>query len=271
MKFPALLFALATLGLCSNVGAATLTLDTPCPIGASELPPGFRGHSPTEIVRALNNFNSKRGEYETEAMYAARIKKKSASLPATLTNGPLCVTARYFDGEYTKYDPDTQTLWVYLFPVMPYQWSSGVTVDTGLEIYVSKQREKKTSYTGSNAFGVRARIAKTESWTTYLSFNFNKVKPKLKSMGAEVLAPIYVAIPIALSIPEAKAMDGEIRVAYVFKPREPFVKADEYYKSPELNSPTETENHKTVIVSTLLGFIVFDTRSGKVIKNIQLN
>jgi len=269
MKFS--IFALALLLFANAIYAATFTLplNDPCDISHNEVAPGFRGHDTNALAQSLESVNITKDKYESEQAFAERIQNALNSMPRAISEGSLCVVGQNFvHGENTKYNTETETLWVYIFLKYPQIWIDGSKVHDDFQILVNEKNLKDSSYVGTNAFGVSTRVSKSKRLTIYVSFDRLKAVSVIEKAGAGDVENMFLALPLHVSAAKARSMDGTIRVAYRYKLLPPLLASDDSYETPTLDSPYEDEEKKTLVVASLTGVMVFDDKTGEVLRSL---
>ncbi|MEO8746531.1 MAG: hypothetical protein ABI379_02590, partial [Rhodanobacter sp.] len=163
----------ATLLICavSVIHAAHLPLADACELSGQAVAANFQGHSADDVAREVKGVATPRDEYESESAYAERIEQALKRLPPAISNGSLCVVDQNLGFGNTKYDPDSQLLWIDIFLKSKKSWFDGTNLHQDFQIYASERNRKDSSYIGSNAFGASTRVSKLERAATYVTFN----------------------------------------------------------------------------------------------------
>ncbi|MHB1271425.1 MAG: hypothetical protein ACYCZD_01425 [Rhodanobacter sp.] len=250
--------------------AAGLSLSTPCQIAAEKVAPGFSGQDADAVVRELRKVTSKKSEYETDSAFAARQEKALSSEPLAIADGELCVVDRDLGLGNTDYDPESGTLWVHIFLNHTNTWFDGKNLHDVFQIYVKEHNRKESSYVGTNAFGASVQVSKTKRSATYVSFDGATTTRTLEHAGVVVHKDIYLALPLQIPSAHAQTMDRAIRVAYLYKLRSPLLATNDSFDLPKIDSPFEMDEKQTLIVASLTGIMIFDNKTGSVLKSIDL-
>ncbi|WP_199792495.1 hypothetical protein [Stenotrophomonas maltophilia] len=157
------IFAIAALVGCGSLSAAPLPLTTPYTLeeGAT-LPTDFAGHDMVSVYNALKSIPAKY-EFETAADHATRVKSSVVALPAAIATGQLCAGSMVINPlvDSWKYNTEKRQyegtdLYIQMHRVNGYY----------APIYGKETRRRESSYMGTNAYGVTARVPKVER-TTY--------------------------------------------------------------------------------------------------------
>ena len=269
MKIFSVAFVALLLATTSSAATNTLPLRTPCEITDSKVVPGFRGHDTDAVVGKLKRVVTPKDEYESEQAFAERLNRVLKSSPLAISEGSLCVVDQNLGLGNTEYDPESETLWVYIFLKHEKSWFDGKNIHNDFQIYVSERKRKDSSYTGSNAFGASVQVSKVERSATYVSFDRQETTSVLESAGA-VYKDDYLALPLNIPAKKAKALQGAVRVAYRYKLRPPLLGSYQSFELPKLNWPFEREENQTLVAASLTGIIVFDNKNGDVLRSIDL-
>lgn len=265
------IFTFAVLvALSAPAQSASLPLSNLCGLSVDSLPVNFQGHSADDVARQLKRVVTPRDEYESEISHAERIGQAINTLAPAITNGRLCIVEKNLGLGNTNYDPDSQTLWANIFLKNTNLWFDGKEYHQDFQIFFSERNRKESSYVGSNAFGASTHVSKLERAATYVTFDRKVVSAALFSAGVIERENIYLSAPIEIAPAEARAIHGNVRILYLYKLRPPFLGSHDDFKLPKLDWPFERREKQTLIVAELIGVAVFDRKSGKILKRIEL-
>lgn len=181
------------------------------------LPPNFKGNNIKPIYHSISikKIFLGKSEYETKAQYEER--KKEALLKPYL--GPLkldSMLAFSINDLKTEYDAELQML----------------KVKAGLgsgRIALSSNLIKKVSYTGRNAFGVRARV------TEKLYYEYELLCDNYQELNVSMWSDFVFSLP--MNAETALVNRYNICALIICKPDEPFVEQTSYSDEPTLSDP----------------------------------
>lgn len=256
--------------LSVSAQSASLPLSNLCDLSVDSLPVNFQGHSADDVARQLKRVVTSRDEYESEIKHGERLSQAINTLAPAIANGRLCVVGKNIGLGNTNYEPDSQTLWANIFLNSTSLWFDGKEYRQDFQIFFSERNRKESSYVGSNAFGASIHVSKLERAATYVTFDRKAVSAALFSAGVIEKEKIHLSVPIEITPAEARALHGNVRILYLYKLRPPFLGSYDDFKLPKLDWPFERREKQTLIVAELVGVAVFDWKSGKILKRIEL-
>jgi hypothetical protein len=263
-------FSFALLLVLSNVAYAKgLVLTQPCVLSYKDLGLGFDGHNTDEVALLIKRTLAPKDAYESLEEYGNRAQRSLKSLPPAIANGSLCVVDPNSSFN-TRYDPEKQLLWVGIFSMLTSSWFDGTNLHQDFRIYVREHNRRDSSYIGSNSFGVNKRVTKVDRDATYVAFDSANTTAALGSAIKEDLVSAYLSVPIDVPGAQARALSGNVRVAYQYRLRAPYLGTATSVDLPKIDWPFEKHENQTLVVAELQAVVVFDYKSGKVLKLISL-
>ncbi|WP_314100816.1 hypothetical protein [uncultured Stenotrophomonas sp.] len=257
------IFAVAALMGCGSLSAAPLPLSTACTLeeGAT-LPPTFAGHDMVAVYNALKSIPGK-DEFESEADHATRSKGAVAALPAAIATGQLCAGSMViraldntwkYNAEKKQYEGDV--LYLKMHRVGGYY----------APLYGKETKRRESSYIGTNAYGVSARIPKTERQTYQVALPQKALITAVShTQGLETDYETVDAI-LQMEPADARSYKGRLTQVFQYEVVPPLITQDTEREYPTIDRPTHYEDEQHFIEGRLLKIAVVDVQTGKVLK-----
>lgn len=262
------IFAFIALCAWGSLSAAPLPLGTPCQLeeGAT-LPVNFAGHDMVAVYNALKSIPGK-DEFETEMDHATRVKNAMAALPAAIASGQLCAGSMEINPlvDTWKYDAENGR---YLGRGVLYTRNHRVGGDYA-SIYGKETKRRESFYTGTNAYGVSARVPKVERQTYNVAL---PSKPLIEAASrSEGLVVDKATIDAVLSMEpaNARALKGRLTQIYQYEVVSPLISQDTEREYPTFDLPTHYENDQRFIEGRLRKIAVVDVKTGRLLKVYDL-
>jgi hypothetical protein len=203
-------------------------------------------------IERLTNLSPK-GEFETTAEYASRTE--AANLAAS---EPLIIAKEPESVEYFRYDADTQKLQVqsYAFDNTNFQaWEAfyaakehRLTANTtdNLDVVISVATESTGTHVATNSFGVRVEVQELTQ-TTKAIFQRNGRYPDTLFRHRDKDGVIG---ELSIAPSDAKALKPQLKVAFVVRPKEPYLIRSTYpLGTPTVSNPRQITVHATVLIA----------------------
>ena len=254
--------------MCGVVNAAYLPLTEICDTEVESFSAKFQGHNADGVVKELKRIVTKKDDYESDSEYTERIEKALNTLPLSISSGGICVVEHNFGLSNTSYVANSKILWVNIFNRHIKIWVDGNNIHKDFRVFFSERNRRESSYIGSNAFGVSTRVSKMERSATYITFDGESTKKALLSAGF-FEDDVYFSVPLEIPPVEARALHGNVRVAYKYRLRLPYLGTYEEFETPKIDWPFESKERQTLVIADLRAVIVFDKKTGRILKRIN--
>lgn len=212
---------------------------------APSLPPSFVGNSAADLYLALaKSHPPKRGEFETTSEFNERqIKFDERAFLGNIS--PLDTVAisiwPFAEEAYVgalKYDADASRMALHLQKAyFPHTCS----------LALENKSKQAGSYTGSNSFGVKAKVVKQE--VTHLCL----------SSGGDV----KIEFPLARE--KAITLKPNLRILLVGRFTPPYTSQTHNYVAPTVTSPREIVHHGHILHMDITRVWVYDWTTGEVV------
>lgn len=261
------IFAFAALLAWESLSAAPLPLTTPCTLeeGAT-LPTNFAGHDMVAVYNALKSIPAK-DEFETAADHATRVKSSVAALPAAIATGQLCAGSMVINPlvDSWKYNAEKRQykgtdLYIQMHRVSGYY----------APIYGKETRRRESSYMGTNAYGVTARVPKVERTTYQVALPRNALTDAASHVpGLKVEKESIVTI-LPMEPADARTHKGRLTEIYQYEVVPPLISQDTEREYPTFDLPTHYENEQHFIEGRLIKIAVVDVKTGTILKVYEL-
>lgn len=209
---------------------------------------------------------SPKNEFETTEQFNARVAAVTSQGAESLVIGKAIK-----DYSYLAYDADRQKLIVsaYAFDNQnfdPWRIFQAAKVKepvastmSNIDVFIGETDKTVGSYIGTNAFGVSMRVRKVQRSTNAI----------FQRSSTGISAPIFVDQDskgvigeIAMSPDVARTLKPKLKIAFVVKPKAPFlVRANYSGGEPTIDDPEDVEVSATVLIADIQCGLVLDHKS----------
>lgn len=225
-------------------------------LSAESLPNNFRGMDCVRVAAALKRLPLNKSQFETTVIYEQRLAhlKENRLLYGAIHLGDV-LAFKVLPPLTTNYDADTAVLTI--------DDADGETAFAGddTEMFsawrVTTLDASQSSYVGSNAFGVKARVRRTTVSTC-----------GVLEKETRFLEPVK----IAADIPTAKRLQATLGMLVIGRIAPPFI-ADGVieHQSATISEPVERTVTVTGVVLSLSEIWYYDVQSGRIHHRLKLN
>ena len=229
-------------------------------IGAKidQLPPYYIGHSLPDVYSNLYKRKDRlqKSQYETTDSFEERlaIEHKKPIIGSLTLDNLFGFTFSNFD---SKYDADDQTLTIEFESHYPSDDHPSLSITDFRSLLWSTSESKTGSYVGSNAFGVKRRVA------VYKGTEFHLVMPK-RALGDSILDGLKLQC-FGVPTQEARQTESRARVLIVGGITRPYIGKGQSSYTPTIDEPTHTETDKFYLYFDPHLIYVFDLATGKIL------
>lgn len=270
LKLFAVMFTLAKIGFAQNEIPIPTSKGAQTTSGAKVVPampsvasiqrftPGFTGQDIESMARRLMVTRRPRSEFETTEQYRKRLLLEKDD-PNEFT---FVLPVSDEDGGVVnfKYDADSETMTANLWGVLPWlryaMWKPYEYATAEFQVLVKRRLISSRRYIGSNAFGVKTVVSSKEYDEFDLALDSNEL---LSAQSPKFSWPMKIA--------DAKAGKPFLRVAALCILLDDLtVYRDEGHHEPSVDDPREITTHYYYLPAVLEQVIIFDPRSGRVLK-----
>ncbi|WHO87236.1 hypothetical protein [Xanthomonas campestris] len=258
---------MAALVGCGSLSAAPLPLTTPCTLEeGSTLPINFAGHDTVAVYSALKSIPAK-DEFETAADHASRVKSAVAALSTAIATGQLCAGSMVINLLFDswKYNAEKRQyegtdLYIQMHRVSGYY----------APIYGKETKRRESSYMGTNAYGVTARVPKVERTTYQVALPRNALTDAASDVPGLNVGKETIAAILPMEPDDARAHKGRLTEIYQYEVVPPLISQDTEREYPTFDLPTHYENEQHFIEGRLIKIAVVDVKTGTVLKVYEL-
>lgn len=133
-------------------------------------------------------------------------------------------------------------------------------------LYGKETKRRESSYIGTNAYGVSARIPRTERQTYQVALPRNELTDAASSVqGLSVGKETILAI-LPMEPAEARTYKSRLTQVFQYEVVPPLTSQDTEREYPTIDLPTHYEDEQQFIEGRLLKIAVLDVQTGKVLK-----
>ena len=247
----------------------------PFDLSITKLPKNYIGHDLRSIYEALlkRNKNTEKDTYETTAQHKQRIQDEDRKpLIGTLTVND--IFSFVVIPTFKHFNADNQTLSLKVKAYNTVDWED---YSTEVGIYGPELYDNKSTYIGSNAYGVPMKIVKLrKEWVGLAFTNELSAFPLYKDNGG------WFEFVLANITPEtAKTIRDNLNIAFIFKlePVEVISKLEErsfsylsmesLYKKPTIDSPLDELVLFHNVHATSKEIWVFNKTNGEILLKVK--
>ena len=221
------------------------------------------------MLKTVSSARLKKDEYETTDAFNTRRDAAMEGIYNKLKEmggSKYIIISKHLSPDWIKYNADSQTLDVGYEPdSITYGYVVKMLEPVNMGFWyiftTNKVTLKKSSYIGSNAFGVRKDVEKEENDEYGVAFEggaFNAPWP-----GKNYITQI------SMTPAEAKTNKGKINAIFVGSPIAPYASFSDDWKLPEVDYPFETKTHYKMLTASLQCAALVNEATGKVMAVIR--
>lgn len=234
----------------------------------------YKNSNAKEAFELLKKSSIKKDEYETSDQYEARSQESLKNIMhyiQTKTGNKYIVFDRNIDEVWTEYNADAQQLTigsnlsanlVYKFHRDNFMLSSALK---HFRLFNDKiVKIDKGSYIGSNAFGVRKEIYKTDVTLYQFAFEDGRSTSFDDPWPAKDKKTI-----ISMTPDEARKVRSKMKVVFVSSLLEPYIAEENNHSYPKIDDPFETTEHKRAVILNLECAAIVNSSNGSIVKILR--
>lgn len=211
-----------------------------------------------------------KGEFETTAQYQARRASALGNVPAS----SLIIAKQPEDRSFFEYDADQQKLRIksfafdntnfdtfHAFTSAGYYGKIDVSDESNFDILIATTEKSTGSYVATNAFGVAVRVTRVQSDVQAI-FDRSAFLQDSNVFPAAASSPAGVIGELSLSPKQAQALKPNLRIAFVVRPKEPYLVNSFYHAgAPTIDDPRDITEHFSIIVADIQCGLVMDAHN----------
>ena len=210
------------------------------------------------VAESLNALSKEKGEYETTVEYEARIASVRGEIPERV------IILGIFSPDQVEYDADVGALKVSAYamrnlntsyrPVFgygtPYDGQISYSLGSNRDVVVFQNETITGTYRASNAYGASTtvteitRLQKAIFEAEERNYGDGLFVDQTEATGAWIGS-------VTMTIPEAKAIKSDGKVAFVVAPKWPYYAEGERRWEPRIDRPRDIKNPIQVIVGDI--------------------